>query len=54
MSLMKERLGKRPYEPLPVLAADDPITCSSYTKGNGISHIEGCQWFQESCKKGLT
>ena len=33
--------GEKTHEPLPVLATDDPVTYASYTKGNGISHIDG-------------
>ena len=34
-----------------MLVGDDPITCASYTKVNGISHIEGCQWFKNLAKR---
>ena len=49
--LVEWEIGEKTYEPLPVLATDDPITCASYTKGNGISHIEGCQWLKNSAKR---
>ena len=38
--------GEKTHEPLPVLATDDPVTCASYTKGNGISHIDGWKRFK--------
>ena len=38
--------GEKIYEPLPVLATYDPVTCASYTKGNGISHIDGWKRFK--------
>ena len=34
------------YEFLSVLAADDPVTCASYAKGNGLSHIDGWERFK--------
>ena len=38
--------GEKTYEPLPILATDDPVACASYTKGNGISHIDGRKRFK--------
>ena len=38
--------GEKTHEPLPVLATDNPVTCASYTKGNGISHIDGWKRFK--------
>ena len=38
--------GEKTHDPLPVLATDDPVTCASYTKGNGISHIDGWKRFK--------
>ena len=38
--------GQKTHEPLPVLATNDPITCASNTKGNGIPHIDGWKRFK--------
>ena len=38
--------GEKTHDPLPVLATNDPVTCASYTKGNGISHIDGWKRFK--------
>ena len=32
---------EKTYEPLSVLAANDPVTCASHAKENGLSHING-------------
>ena len=42
---------EKTHEPLPVLAADDPVTCASYTKGNGISHLDGWKRFKNLAKR---
>ena len=33
--------GEKTYEPLSVLAADDPVTCAMYAKENDLLHIDG-------------
>ena len=32
--------GEKTYEPLSVLAADDPVTCAMYAKENDLLHID--------------
>ena len=39
--LVEWETGEKTYEPLSVLATDDPATCASYDKRNGLSHIDG-------------
>ena len=53
-ALVEWETGEKAYEPLSVLATDDPVTCASYTKGNGISHIDGWIRFKEPCTGGQT
>ena len=43
--------GEKTHERIPVLATDDPVTCASYTKGNGISHIDGWKRFKNLGKR---
>ena len=42
--------GEKTYEPLSVLAADDPVTCASYAKKNDLSHIDGWERFKNLAK----
>ena len=49
--LVEWETGEKTHKPLPVLAADDPVTCASYTKGNGISHIDGWKRFKNLAKR---
>ena len=44
--------GEKTYEPLSVLAADDPAKCVSYAKRNGLSHIDGWLRFKNLAKRG--
>ena len=48
--------GEKTYEPLSVLAADDPIICTTYAKENDILHIDGWKRFRNLAKndKALT
>ena len=46
-----ETQWNQPHEPLPVLAADDPVTCASFTKGSGISHLDGWKRFKNLAKR---
>ena len=41
---------EKTYEPLPVLAVDDPVICASYAKENGLSHIDGWARFKNLAK----
>ena len=50
--LVKWETGEKTYEPLSVLAADDPVTCASYAKGNGLSHIDGWDRYKNLAKRG--
>ena len=43
--------GEKTYEPLSVLAADDPMTCAMYAKENDLLHI-WVEKVQEPIKKG--
>ena len=49
--LVEWETGEKTHEPLPVLAADDPVTCASFTKANGISHLNGWKRFKKFGKK---
>ena len=44
--------GEKTYEPLSILAADDPVTCATYAKENDLLHIEGWKRFRNLSKKG--
>ena len=33
--------GEKTYEPLSVLAVDDPVTCATCAKENDLLHIDG-------------
>ena len=52
--LVEWETGEKTYEPISVQAADDPVTCESYAKENGLSHIDGLGKVQEPCKEGQT
>ena len=43
--------GEKTYETLSVLPTDDPIKCSSYTEGNGISHLDSWKKFKNLAKR---
>ena len=43
--------GEKTYEPLSVLAEDDPVTCASYAKGDSLSHIDGWERFKNLAKR---
>ena len=49
--LVEWETREKTHEPLPVLAADDPVTCASYTKGNGISYLNGWKRFKNIAKR---
>ena len=43
--------GEKTYEPLSVLAADDPFTCATYAKDNDLLHIDGWKRFRNLAKR---
>ena len=46
--------GEKTYEPLSVLAADDPVTCASYAKKNDQLHVDGWKRFRNLAKRDKT
>ena len=46
--------GEKTYEPLSVLAADDPVTCALHTKENDLLHIVGWKRFRDLAKRDKT
>ena len=44
--LVAWEIGEKTYEPLAVLAVDDPVTCASSAKGNDLSHLDGWKRFK--------
>ena len=46
--------GEKTYEPLSILAADDPVTCAIYAKENDLLHIEGWKRFRNLAKRDKT
>ena len=46
--------GEKTYEPLSVLAADDPVTCAMYAKVNDLLHIDGWKRFRNLAKRDKT
>ena len=49
--LVEWETGKKSDEPLSVLAADDSVTSASYTKDNGISHLDGWKRLMNLAKR---
>ena len=43
--------GEITFEPLSIIAADDPVTCAAYAKENGILALEGWCRFRNLAKK---
>ena len=39
--LVNWETGEKTYDPLSVLAADDPVTCASHAKENDLLHVDG-------------
>ena len=52
--LVEWETGDKTYEPLPILAADDPVTCATYAKENDLLHIEGWKRFRNLAKRDKT
>ena len=38
--------GEITFEPLSIIAADDPVTCAAYAKENDLLALEGCRRFR--------
>ena len=49
--LVEWETGEKTYEPLSVLAAYNSVTWASYTKGNGISHLDGWKRLMNLAKR---
>ena len=43
--------GEITYEPLSIIAADDPVTCAAYAKENDLLDLEGWHRFRKLAKK---
>ena len=43
--------GKITYEPLSIIAADDPVTCAAYAIENNLLAVEGWHSFRNLAKK---
>ena len=43
--------GEITYEPLSIIAADDPVTCAAYAKENDLLAVEGWHRFMNLAKK---
>ena len=50
--LVEWETGEKTYEPLSVLATDDPVTCAMYAKEYDLLHIDGWKRFRNLEKKG--
>ena len=46
--------GEKTFEPLSVLAADDPVTCASYAKENDLLHVDRWKRFRNLAKRDKT
>ena len=46
--------GEKTYEPLSVMAADDPVTCAMYAKENDLLCIDGWKSFRNLAKRDKT
>ena len=44
--------GEITFEPLSIIAADDPVTCAAYAKENDLLALEGWRRFRNLAKKG--
>ena len=49
--IVERETGEKTYEPLSVLAADDPVTCATYAKENDLLHIDGWKRFRNLAKR---
>ena len=49
--LVEWETGESTYEPLDVIAADDPITCAIYAKEKGLLNEPGWQCFKSIARR---
>ena len=49
--LVEWETGEKTYEPLSVLAEDDPVTCATYFKENDFLHNDGWKMFRHIAKR---
>ena len=49
--LVEWETGEITYEPLSIIAADDPVTCAAYAKENDLLALEGWHRFRNLAKK---
>ena len=52
--LVEWEIREKTYEPLSILAADDPVICAIYAKENDLLHIEGWKRFRNLAKRDKT
>ena len=52
--LVEWETGEKTYEPLSILAADDPVTCATYIKENDHLHIDSWKRFRNLAKRDKT
>ena len=45
--------GEITFEPLSIIAADDPVTCAAYAKENDLLALEGWRRFRSLAKKDI-
>ena len=43
--------GEITFEPLSIIATDDPVTCPAYAKENDLLALKGWCWFRNLAKK---
>jgi hypothetical protein len=44
--LVEWETGETTYEPLDLIAGDDPVTCAQYSEQHGLLDTEGWKWFR--------
>ena len=52
--LVEWETGETTYEPLHLIAADDPVSCAKYAKDNDLLHLPGWKQFKKLAKKEKT
>ena len=50
---MEWETGEVTFEPLSVIAADDPATCAAYTKHHDLLALEGWQQFKNLARRDM-